>query len=524
MLRLLLPREQWCGNAAGTTSNIKLMAECIARKPLADKEVFNVGANVIGCYFAGAGLAGSAGLPGFVQYVASNEVEHDIRDKCVEAYKFIVDHFTEGSEVWMLGFSRGAFTVRSVAGMVNNFGILGRERPGDGLEPLCTEIYRMYMSKDNKFHPNAPFPAEFQAEHCVDLHGRPPIKFMGLLDTVGLLGVPKVDAGIDCLFYDLNVSSEVENVYQALAAHDRLFGFDPCFVRRKPGTVSGITQEVWFPGAHLDMGRQRFVPFRLCGGLLERVAHNICSLSNVLLINTEPTIECSVEPLMWLLKCMRHTDSSLLDDAGLSATVKRCLQVPWRDGIPFLPQALGKDAFDHMSMGVLGKISPLFASFALRDRDIPAYSDAKFIGGESGADNELAFISPGSGFISRAYNIFRALRPEGIKWVDGQAELVAGKGAVALAAHAQEAPVSIEAPAEANAGHAAPLNPSDSAQEAATSNLQPVAAYAAKPAARAVVYRPRIPLYDSAKRAEALQVRLAAACAAKPAAMSPMTW
>ena len=105
------------------------------------------------------------------------------------------------------------------------------------------------------------------------------------------------------------MSSEVENVYQALAAHDMLSGFDPCFVRRKPGTVSGVTHEVWFPGTHFDLGRQRFVPFRTSGGLLEKAAHYACNLFNVLLINIEPTLELSVEPLKWMLNCMHLTDS-----------------------------------------------------------------------------------------------------------------------------------------------------------------------------------------------------------------------
>ena len=418
---LLLPR-QWCGDAAGTTSNVKLMAECIARRPLTDKEVFRVDmTNVVGCYFPGVGLAGTADLPGFVEWLSNGATANDIMARCVEAYRFIVDHFTADSEVWLLGLSRGAFTVRSVAGMINNFGILDKDKPAlEGkLDTFCDSVYRMYRSRDEKYKPKEPYPAEFKAKYCVSLHGRPPIKFMGLLDTVGSLGVPKVNAGLGLgyEFYDQNVSGEVQNVYQALAAHDRLFGFDPCFVHRQPGTNPGVTREVWFPGAHYDLGRQRFVPFRTTGGLVEKAAHAICDWTNILFVNIEPTLSCSVHPLKWLLRCMRLTDSDLLSDADIVAAERSCLREPLQDRIPFVPRALEKNAFDHMSTRFFRRFSPIFAGFALHDRQIPVYSDANFIGGENGANNELAFISPGSGFESKAYNTFKALRPSGITWV-----------------------------------------------------------------------------------------------------------
>ena len=413
--------RQWCGDAAGTTGNIKLIAECIARKQLANKEVFTIGNTVVGSYFDGVGLAGTADAAGFLEYIQDGAVANDIKDRCVEAYRFIADNFTDGSEVWMLGLSRGAFTVRSVAGMINNFGILDRGNPGVvDLDYFCTEVYRMYRSRDKKFKPTAPYPAEFKAKYCVALHDRPAIKFMGLLDTVGSLGVPKVDAGfgLEFLFYDQDVSEQVENVYQALAAHDVFFGFDPCFARRQPGySKPGVTREVWFPGAHWDLGRQRFVPFRTTGAWWEKFAHSISNATNVLGVNIEPTLECSVESLKWMLRCMRQTDASLISDASYNEAVIRCLQVPWQDRIPFMRRALKKNALETLNERILRKLSPLFAGLALRDRQIPEYSDANFISRPNGANNEAAFISPGSRFKSKAYNRYKALRPAGITWV-----------------------------------------------------------------------------------------------------------
>lgn len=432
---LLLPR-QWSGDAAGTTGNIKLMAECIAGIPLANRQVFTVGnpVVVVGTYFDGVGLAGTANLAGFIEYIQDGITANDIRNRCVEVYRFIVEYCTKDSEVWLLGFSRGAFTVRSVAGMINNFGIVDKTNfqlepvPTDSRtdpDPVCAEVYRMYRSRDKQFRPDATYPGEFRDMYSLKLGTRPTIKFMGLLDTVGSLGVPTINAGygLEFLFYDQVVSEQVENVYQALAAHDVFFGFDPCFVRRKPGTMSGFTLEVWFPGAHWDLGRQRFVPFRTTGGLLERVAHRISARLNLLGVNVEPTLECSVEPLNWMLRCMRQTDPSLFPETSYDEALGRCLEDLHPIRLPFLPQALKQNALEELNNRFFHSLSPLSASLALRDRQIPEYSDANFIGkrGEEGANanNEAAFSNPESGFNSKAYNMFKALRSGvgGIRWV-----------------------------------------------------------------------------------------------------------
>ena len=429
----LLPR-QWSGDAAGTTGNIKLMAECIARIPLANRQVFPVGdpVSLVGTYFDGVGLGGTPDLAGFIEYIQDGATANDIRNRCVEVYRFIVEYCTVDSEVWLLGFSRGAFTVRSVAGMINNFGILDKAKFQGLLKPLsedsrmepdpiCAEVYRMYRSRDKQFHPDAKYPGDFKEKYCLNLGTRPAIKFMGLLDTVGSLGVPTVNAGygLEFLFYDQVVSEQVENVYQALAAHDVFFGFDPCFVRREPGTKSGVTLEVWFPGAHWDLGRQRFVPFRTTGGLLERVAHRIMDVTNLLGVNIEPTLACSVEPLKWMLSCMRQTDRSLFDDDAYNKAVKLCEEDFPQNYIPFLPHALTKNALEALNKRFFDSLSHLSAGLALRDRQIPEYSDANFIGkGKDGANNEDAFKSPEpSGFKSKAYNIYQLLRPTGIIWV-----------------------------------------------------------------------------------------------------------
>ncbi len=67
--------------------------------------------------------------------------------------------------------------------------------------------------------------------------------------------------GVRYEFFDQAVSTSVQNVFQALATHDRVGPFEPCFLRRnersvasKRGRVRFRTEEAWFPGAHYDVG------------------------------------------------------------------------------------------------------------------------------------------------------------------------------------------------------------------------------------------------------------------------------
>ena len=153
--------------------------------------------------------------------------------------------------------------MRSVAGMINNCGILDRTKieidgKSDGfvLHRACTQVYRIYRSRDPQDHPDSPDAVKFRGTHSHSTR-LPPIRFMGMLDCVGSLGVPKLDPGgtLSFEFFDQAVSHEVQTVMQGFATHDRLFCFKPTYVRRTdtsskyPDTKFEST-ELWFPGAH----------------------------------------------------------------------------------------------------------------------------------------------------------------------------------------------------------------------------------------------------------------------------------
>jgi uncharacterized protein (DUF2235 family) len=215
--------------------------------------------NVVAGYQEGVGLNRT-----FLEYIWDGATASAIGEECISVYKFIVDNYTSEHEIWLFGFSRGAFTVRCVAGMINNCGIIKRrpEYTEDEVQRLCNDVFRTYRSPLPQDKPHS--------EDCEHLKGdashvwqvKRPIRFMGLIDTVGALGIPRLNAGgfdwAPFEFFDQNMSSVVQEVYHAPALHDRLWIFQPCLVYSGPGPDQARVHQRWFPGTHYDVGRMTF--------------------------------------------------------------------------------------------------------------------------------------------------------------------------------------------------------------------------------------------------------------------------
>lgn len=218
--------------------------------------------SIVAGYQEGVGLNRT-----FLEYIWDGATASAIGDECISVYKFIVENYTSDHEIWLFGFSRGAFTVRCVAGMINNCGIIKRlpEYTEEEVQRLCYDIFRTYRSALPQDKPHS--------EECEHLKGdvdriwqvKRPIRFMGLIDTVGALGIPRLNAGMGFdwapfEFFDQNASSVVQHVYHAPALHDRLWIFQPCLVYPGDGDdkVKAEVHQVWFPGTHYDLGRMTF--------------------------------------------------------------------------------------------------------------------------------------------------------------------------------------------------------------------------------------------------------------------------
>ncbi|MEG3627102.1 DUF2235 domain-containing protein [Streptomyces poriticola] len=173
----------------------------------------------------------------------------------VDAYRFLVETYEPDDELFLFGFSRGAFTVRSLAGLVRNSGILRRDH-ADRI-PEAWALYR-----DRIEQPNGAAATLFRRTYARETE----IRFVGVWDTVGALGIPV--PGTSWLqpaanrfnrrwgFHNTELSSWIKAAFHALAVDEQRSAFRPTLWHRDPGSAAqGLElKQVWFAGVHSDVG------------------------------------------------------------------------------------------------------------------------------------------------------------------------------------------------------------------------------------------------------------------------------
>lgn len=208
-----------------------------------------------------------------------------LSDNVREAYAFILKHYRPGDEIYCFGFSRGAFTVRSLCGFMQ---MAGRLRSEDEI----AEAYVFYRINEPDDEPNL-----FERLFEPDPSGTIAVKFLGVFDTVGSLGLPieisndapdlegaslfdrirgkaveLLDRAGDRVrrpikgFHDTSLGSITEHAYHALAIDERRAMFAPTLWTANPGKairlmengteelVDQKVEQVWFAGVHSDVG------------------------------------------------------------------------------------------------------------------------------------------------------------------------------------------------------------------------------------------------------------------------------
>jgi uncharacterized protein (DUF2235 family) len=195
-------------------------------------------------YDKGVGTGGR--LDRLIGGVFGAGVAKNVRD----AYHFLVDTYEPGDELFFFGFSRGAFTARSTAGFVRNCGILRREHAY-----RLDDAYALYRARDPEHHPSEVESALFRRSFSHETR----IRFIGVFDTVGALGVPLTGLPLTDLanrryrFHDTTLSGQVDGAFQALAMHERRASFAPALWTVPHGGTQEVEQ-VWFTGVHSDVG------------------------------------------------------------------------------------------------------------------------------------------------------------------------------------------------------------------------------------------------------------------------------
>lgn len=168
-------------------------------------------------------------------------------------YKFIVEHYTVGTELFFFGFSRGSYTVRSLAGLIRNCGILKKYNT-----QKVDRAYFIYRSKNPRHDPSAGESVAFQTYFSYKLENTP-IKFIGVWDTVGALGIPFKFFSFyknKYRFHDVKLSGLVHNAYHAIAINENRVFFRHTLWQKQTGKEyeHQTLEQCWFRGVHSDVG------------------------------------------------------------------------------------------------------------------------------------------------------------------------------------------------------------------------------------------------------------------------------
>jgi len=167
----------------------------------------------------------------------------------LDAYRFVIENYDPGDDIYLFGFSRGAFTARSTAGLIRNSGVLRRDHV-DRLQ----EAYALYRARTA--HPRGVEATLFRRSYSHE----PGIRFVAVFDTVGALGIPDLGFGLARLFnrryrfHDTDLSTRVAAAFQALAIDEHRRPFRPAVWSQQPDAHDQEVEQVWFSGVHCNVG------------------------------------------------------------------------------------------------------------------------------------------------------------------------------------------------------------------------------------------------------------------------------
>ncbi|WP_370804586.1 DUF2235 domain-containing protein [Actibacterium lipolyticum] len=171
-----------------------------------------------------------------------------INQQIRRAYGYLASRYRGGDRIILMGYSRGAYAVRSLAGVIDSVGLLRAEH---ATVRNIRQAYRHYQNETDEQVVSA-----FAAEHC---HPRTEVEMIGVWDTVKALGLRlpflwKLTEA-NHAFHDHTLSSIVKHGYHALALDETREVYRP-IMWHCPPDWNGRVEQVWFRGSHGDVGGQ----------------------------------------------------------------------------------------------------------------------------------------------------------------------------------------------------------------------------------------------------------------------------
>ncbi|MCM8594555.1 DUF2235 domain-containing protein [Accumulibacter sp.] len=206
-------------------------------------------------YHPGVGAEGN-----LVERVLGGGIGLGLSRNILSAYRWLCDHYRCGDRIFLFGFSRGAYTVRSLGGFVTACGLL--DLGGLTEKQAWKAVEEAYDRGYRKREAIADWADDYRFLPGDTPDQRVPIHFIGVWDTVGALGVPDDLVLLDQLlddprnyrFHDTELNPLISHGRHALAIDEKRASFAPTLWTgdsRPPGTS---VVQLWFAGTHEDVG------------------------------------------------------------------------------------------------------------------------------------------------------------------------------------------------------------------------------------------------------------------------------
>ena len=193
---------------------------------------------------------GTDGTP--IDHLTGGAMGEGLFQKVQDCYAFLANVYDPGDKILLFGFSRGAFTARSVGGMIAGFGV-----PSINLDnQTVPSIFAAYRQPD-------PGKKKTLKDQLTDTYGLQDVtvEMVGVWDTVGSLGIPGIF--FNALnqnkygFLDTTIHPCIKHGYHAVCIDERRAQFKPTLWTNTDGSAlpnNDQVEQVWFPGVHCDVG------------------------------------------------------------------------------------------------------------------------------------------------------------------------------------------------------------------------------------------------------------------------------
>jgi len=262
-----------------TPTNVQKLFEALSGSgplgPADDEKEFPASASSgaspsqVGKYINGIGASDNA-----LAQAVEGAVGLGLVARVIRGYTYLSRVYEPGDNLFILGFSRGAYTARSLAGFVTRQGLLdwkamnlvagSQESYSAGLAAWQQYKKTIFQNKGSVLQDLALVVSAPHDSFDLGLHPAPKLQFVdnvpvtavGVWDTVGALGIPDIEerdgsaVRVDVFqFCDSILNAKVAHGFHAVAIDEQRVDFTPTLWDARDGVV-----QVLFPGAHADVG------------------------------------------------------------------------------------------------------------------------------------------------------------------------------------------------------------------------------------------------------------------------------